>query len=410
MFDTTDLIEIKNVGFVPADWQIKRLEEVSEFITKGATPTTYGFEWTESGIPFFKSDCIKEGKFIFGSFQYISDAAHKALNRSKIQSGDILISITGDLGKVAIVPKNITEGNINQHIARIRVDDTIADKKFVYHWINQEKIRNYYNLIKTGLAYPQISLVQVRNTEIPLPDLKEQQKIARILSTWDKAIELKEELAQQKIKMKKGLMKKLLTGKVRLPGFFGEWEEVSLGEVLKERKETGYINLELLAITAERGIVRRDEVDIKNNSSEDKSRYKRILPLDIGYNTMRMWQGVSGVSKYEGIVSPAYTVLKPTNKVDSFFIGYLFKLPKVVDVFRRYSQGLVDDTLNLKYENFKVINVIIPPDAHEQKAIAQILICFDKEIETVKKELAALKQQKKGLMQLLLTGKVRVKY
>jgi type I restriction enzyme S subunit len=90
-------------------------------------------------------------------------------------------------------------------------------------------------------------------------------------------------------------------------------------------------------------------------------------------------------------------------------MGYLFKLPKVIDKFRRYSQGLVDDTLNLKYENFKVIKVKIPQDVNEQKAIAQILICVDKEIEFLEKELEALKQQKKGLMQLLLTGKVRVK-
>jgi type I restriction enzyme S subunit len=90
-------------------------------------------------------------------------------------------------------------------------------------------------------------------------------------------------------------------------------------------------------------------------------------------------------------------------------MGYLFKLPKVIDKFRRYSQGLVDDTLNLKYENFKVIKVRIPQDVNEQKAIAQILICVDKEIEFLEKELEALKQQKKGLMQLLLTGKIRVK-
>src|SRR5690606_2228568 len=103
-------------------------------------------------------------------------------------------------------------------------------------------------------------------------------------------------------------------------------------------------------------------------------------------------------------LSPAYTILKPTNRVDSWFIGYLFKLPAIIDLFRRYSQGLVDDTLNLKYENFKLIKVKIPQDVNEQKAIAEILMCADEEIHLLEQELEALKQQKKGLTQLLLTG------
>lgn len=282
---------------------------------------------------------------------------------------------------------------------------------FIEHYLKSERMMYLYNSIATGSLKEKqrVHFSQFLELELPMPSVKESEKIADILSTWDKAIELKKNLIEQKKEQKKGLMQRLLTGEVRLPGFKGEWKEVRLGEVLKERKETGHVHLELLAITAQRGIVRRDEVDIKDNSSEDKSKYKRIMPLDIGYNTMRMWQGVSGVSKYEGIVSPAYTVLKPTDKVDSYFMGYLFKLPKVIDKFRRYSQGLVDDTLNLKYENFKVIKVRIPQDVNEQKAIAQILICVDKEIEFLEKELEALKQQKKGLMQLLLTGKIRVK-
>jgi len=245
--------------------------------------------------------------------------------------------------------------------------------------------------------------------DIHLPSIPEQDKIIKILNIWDKTIELKEKLIKQKKEQKKGLMEKLLTGEVRLPGYEDEWKEVRLGEVLKERKEIGYAELELLAITSKKGVVKRTDIEIKDTSSEDKSKYKRILPNDIGYNTMRMWQGVSGVSKYEGIVSPAYTILKPTSKVDSYFVGYLFKLPKIVDLFKRYSQGLVSDTLNLKYSNFKGIKANIPCDVNEQKAITKILLTQDKEIELFEKSLEILKTQKKGLMHLLLTGKVRVK-
>ncbi|MEK4221678.1 restriction endonuclease subunit S [Bacillus sp. FSL W8-0116] len=285
------------------------------------------------------------------------------------------------------------------------------DLEFFNWYVQLPFMQRYFYLSSDGVHIEKLlfKLEDWLQRKVCIPEVKEQKKIAKIISTWDKAIELKEKLIEQKKQQKKGLMQKLLTGEVRLPGYSGEWKKVKLGEILKERKETGYTELELLAITSSKGVVKRTEVDIKDNSSEDKSKYKRILPNDIGYNTMRMWQGVSGVSKYEGIVSPAYTILKPTNKVNSNFIGYLFKLPKIINLFRRYSQGLVSDTLNLKYENLKGIKVTIPQDVEEQKKIAEILLSIDNEIEMLQEYVNYLKQQKKGLMQLLLTGKVRVK-
>lgn len=204
-------------------------------------------------------------------------------------------------------------------------------------------------------------------------------------------------------------MQKLLTGKVRINGYKEEWKEVTLGSVFKERKDIGYENLELLAITSQKGVVKRSEVNIKDTSSEDKSKYKRICPNDIGYNTMRMWQGVSGVSKYEGIVSPAYTILIPTKNINSQFMGYLFKLPTVINLFKRFSQGLVDDTLNLKYENFKIIKVKIPGSLQEQEMIAEILNTLDEELSILNYEKELIHNQKQGLIQNLLTGKIRVK-
>lgn len=123
---------------------------------------------------------------------------------------------------------------------------------------------------------------------------------------------------------------------------------------------------------------------------------------------MRMWQGVSACSNYEGIVSPAYTILKSKENADAKFFSYLFKLPSIIFLFYRYSQGLVDDTRNLKYENFKKIKVNIPTDIEEQKAIAKILSQADKEIALLQQQLEQIKLEKKAMMQLLLTGIVRV--
>lgn len=159
---------------------------------------------------------------------------------------------------------------------------------------------------------------------------------------------------------------------------------------------------------ASQGIVPRDQLDLKDNSSEDKSKYLHICPGDIGYNTMRMWQGVSAFSEYDGIVSPAYTILKPSSKINAKYFVYLFKTQAVVFLFYRYSQGLVDDTRNLKYANFKKIKVTYPADKSEQDAIVKVLATANKEIELMQKELDHEKQKKKALIQLLLTGIVRV--
>lgn len=241
-----------------------------------------------------------------------------------------------------------------------------------------------------------------------LPPIEEQQKIAAILTTQDRVIELKGKRLAEKQRQKKYLMQQLLTGKKRLPGFNGAWKTDCLGKLFFERKETNCENIEMLAITGTQGIIPRKELDLKDNSSEDKSKYLRACVGDIGYNTMRMWQGVSAYSNYEGIVSPAYTILKPSSSINAKYFAYLFKMSEIVFLFYRFSQGLVDDTRNLKYENFKKIKVCYPPDMKEQTAIAEVLSAADREIELLQQDIEQEKRKKKALMQLLLTGIVRV--
>ena len=247
----------------------------------------------------------------------------------------------------------------------------------------------------------------IKNYKIPLPPLPEQQKIATILSNWDKTIEKLGLLIEAKEQKKKGLMQRLLTGKVRVKRFNNDWIERSLGEIFKERKERSFGNLELLSIGAE-GVYPQSNSNKKDNSNSDKSKYKRICPGDIGYNTMRMWQGRSAVSRLEGIVSPAYTIITPKDEVDVNYMGYLFQLPKTIHTFWRYSQGLVSDTLNCKFPSFAKIKVVIPPSKEEQEKIAKIIQVAEQEIQTIKDKRDLFIEQKKGLMQRLLTGKVRV--
>jgi len=246
-----------------------------------------------------------------------------------------------------------------------------------------------------------------------MPPLPEQKAIAQVLSTADAAIHTTEKLIVQKELRKKWLMQQLLTGKLRLRSasgerFGGEWKEMYLGEMFTERNETKFFDLPLLSI-GQNGVYPQDESVKKDTSNEDKSKYKRICPGDIGYNTMRMWQGRSALSELEGIVSPAYTIVTPKKNADSLFFSYLFKMTKMTNLFWRNSQGLVDDTLNCKFKDFSIVKVHLPQSKEEQTAIARVLQAADKEISLLKAKAEKLREQKKGLMQQLLTGRVRLK-
>ncbi len=273
-----------------------------------------------------------------------------------------------------------------------------------------QNLNNYlYPIVNIGAKHDmKISDDNSLSGYVVFPPLAEQNKIAEILSAQDKLIALKEKLIVEKKRQKKALMQQLLTGKKRLPGFSSDWVDVKLGNVFAERVETNCQNLELLSVTGTNGVVPRSTIETKDNSSEDKSKYLKICKGDIGYNTMRMWQGVSALSDYEGIVSPAYTILIPSKNISAKYFSYLFKMHAVIFLFYRFSQGIVDDTRSLKYYEFAKLHLTVPSDKKEQEAIADILTVADKELELLQKDLDQEKQKKKALMQLLLTGIVRV--
>jgi type I restriction enzyme S subunit len=177
--------------------------------------------------------------------------------------------------------------------------------------------------------------------------------------------------------------------------------------MFSERNERNNDGLSLLSI-GQNGVYPQENSIKKDTSNSDKSKYKRICVGDIGYNTMRMWQGRSALSDLEGIVSPAYTIVIPEDDADSIFFSYLFKTPKLINLFWRNSQGLVSDTLNCKYKDFAIVKAILPKRG-EQIAIAQVLQVADKELNLLKSKTDKLREQKKGMMQQLLTGKKRLK-
>lgn len=284
-----------------------------------------------------------------------------------------------------------------------------SDMKWLSYVLTSAHARYTLSNLATGTSGSMKNITKgtLLGLKILIPPPSEQKKIAQILSTWDKAITTTEKLLANSQQQKKALMQQLLTGKKRLLHGKG-WKNYKFDSLFRERVEVGRDDLPLLSITAEDGVVYQEDSGRKNTSNEDKSKYRRICPNDIGYNTMRMWQGRSSLSDKEGIVSPAYTIVSPTNKVVPSFAAYLFKLPALIHIFYRRSQGLVSDTWNLKFNHFKKINWSLPC-VEEQQKIATALSIADQEITALQQKVTALKQEKKSLMQQLLAGKRRVK-
>lgn len=241
-----------------------------------------------------------------------------------------------------------------------------------------------------------------------LPPLPEQQKIATILSTQDKVIELKEKLLAQKQQQKKYLMQQLLTGKKRLPGFDRKWNYVKANEIFKSIVDKSHDGkLEVLSSTQDKGIVPRSQVDIDIKYNENSlSTYKKVCEGDFVIS-LRSFQGGIEYSNYAGIVSPAYTVLRAIVKIDNGYYKQFFKSSNYIKRLNVAVYGIRDGK-QISYDDFGQIKIPVPP-IEEQREVAKVLSTADHEIDLLQKSIEAEKQKKKALMQLLLTGKVRVK-
>jgi restriction endonuclease S subunit len=189
--------------------------------------------------------------------------------------------------------------------------------------------------------------------------------------------------------------------KLRFKDFSEPWNTVRIGDVYSERSERGAEDMELLSVTMNDGVKMRSDIEGKDNSSEDKSNYKIVRAGDMVYNSMRMWQGANGISPWDGIVSPAYTVLKPRIPISNGFFAALFKTHRLINEFRKNSQGMTSDTWNLKYPQIETIKTCIPALA-EQEKIADFLMALDQRIEKQRTLVEHLKKYKRGLLSSLL--------
>lgn len=186
-----------------------------------------------------------------------------------------------------------------------------------------------------------------------------------------------------------------------------DWKLLPNIAIFSERIERGFENEELLSVTIGKGVIRQSDVDVKKDSSnEDKSKYKLIRVGDIAYNRMRMWQGALGYSEYQGITSPAYVVLKPKMEINQRFFHYMFRTPFYTNYSRRFSYGIVDDQLSLRYIDFKRMYSIVPP-LETQNTIVAYLDRKTQQIQEfiAKKErlIELLEEEKNNIINIAIT-------
>lgn len=272
----------------------------------------------------------------------------------------------------------------------------------------------YYNLNKLvfGSGQPLVTAGQLKSLKILLPPLSEQQKIAEILNVWDKAIEKQTQLIEKLELRKKGLMQQLLTGKKRLPGFSGEWKKVAIRDYAMEisLKNRQNENWEVLSCTKYDGLVPSLQYFGRQVFSKDVTHYKVVPQYCFAYATNHIEEGSIGYQRIykNALISPMYTVFKTDNNViDDIFLYKLLKSHRAIHLYNVMMEGSIDRRGGLRWDNFSTIKFLLP-DIKEQSAIADILVSCDNEIFLAKQKLNSFQYQKKGLMQVLLTGKKRV--
>jgi type I restriction enzyme S subunit len=200
------------------EWEVKRLGEVAELITKGTTPTSIGQNFTESGVNFLKAESISEnGSIISEKTAYIDNATHALLRRSQLKDGDLLISIAGVLGRIGTVSSDVLPANTNQALAIIRLPKNSTESRhYIFYFLRSSLIHKQINDVNVQAAQSNISLQNVGDLQIHLPPPAEQTAIAAVLSDMDAEIAALEAKRDKTRTLKQGMMQELLTGRIRL--------------------------------------------------------------------------------------------------------------------------------------------------------------------------------------------------
>ena len=383
------------VGIIPQEWEVKFFKDVCTFLNGRAYKQE---ELLSQG----KYPVLRVGNFFTNTNWYYSDLE---LDKDKYAvEGDLLYAWSASFG-----PRfwNGEKVIYHYHIWKV-VISSIIDKLFLYDYLEMDA-RKLYNQIQGG-TMAHITKGDMEQRYIPVPPMAEQRKIAEILGVWDEAIEKQSRLIEKLELRKRALMQQLLTGRTRLPGFTDDVQYRKLKPFITEKSErnTNQIYTNVLSVTNNRGFINQAEQFDREVASDNTANYKLVRKGQFAYNPSRVNVGsLDLLQTYDlGILSPMYIVFETKPTMDSKFLYYQLKSSWFVGHIPMYVQGSVRDSLS--FDGLENMRFWIP-SLPEQKAIAEVLTTADNEIATHRKKLDALRLQKRGLMQQLLTGKTRVK-
>lgn len=396
------------VGVIPKDWKVIKLGELLDFKNGiNAEKEAYG-----SGVKFINiMEIINNNSIYYNMIPGSVTLEEKQLLPNVVEYGDVLLNRTSEtrkeIGLTAVYLDN-EKPVFGGFVIRGRCKDSRLNHQFKKNCFQSPILRKQIISKGQGAVRANIGQKELEQVLLPLPPLPEQQKIASILTSWEKAIFTTQSIIGELKLRNKGLAQQLLTGKKRLKGFDGEWEELRADKIFKSYTNKSHNGeLEILSATQERGVIPRsmNNIDIKFDQ-RSLGNYKKVEIGDYVIS-LRSFQGGIEYSEYEGIVSPAYTVLKEILPISKTFFKVYFKTDTFINRLNTIIYGIRDGK-QINYKDFSTLKLPYPP-IKEQEAIASFLKKGNQELNLYEKKLTTLKEQKKGLMQKLLTGEIRVK-
>ena len=421
------------VGMIPSDWEVKTLEEVCQ--NQGIVRGPFGGALKKEMFVSSGYKVYEQKNAIYKSVdlgQYFVDASkYREMARFSIKPGDFIVSCSGTIGKIFKIPKKAPEGIINQALLKLSVDE---EKISSDYFITYFECDNFQSAIiddtQGGAMKNLVGMDKFRKSLFILPPtIKEQQRIANALSDVDTLINNLEKLIAKKKNIKQGAMQQLLTGRKRLPGFAPAkptYKQTELGQIptdweVKTIKELGVFLGGGTPSTKNESFWKGNipwisSADLSDDDIEHISMTRFITQEAVNFSATqicpqgtiliiaRVGVGKLALSQQKVCTSQDFCNLIPSKENDSKFLAYAL-LP-VMKRMSNESQGT--SIKGVAVDEIKKVQIIVPSSKAEQTAIANILSDMDTEIATLETKLAKYRKLKTGMMQQLLTGKIRL--
>jgi len=412
-------LKLTALGLITKDWNVFKIEELLEnkFIIShldGNHGELYpkNDEFTETGIPYISANNFINGFVDFNSCKFLSEERASKFRKGIAKDGDVLFAHNATVGPVAVLKTELDYVILSTTATYFRCNLEYLNNYYLKEYFSSDYFINQYTRVMGQSTRNQVPITTQRNFYVILPPLLEQRGIAKILGLMDGVINKNNELIAKKELRKKWLMQNLLTGKKRLKGFEGEWRVIHIKEVAEEVSIRNKSDKELtvLSCTKYDGLVPSLEYFGRKIFADDTSTYKIVPKNHFAYATNHIEEGSIGYQEKldEALISPMYTVFKTDSSINDTFFYKLLKSHKCVSQYQARMEGSIDRRGGLRWDAFSIIKISIP-SYKEQTAIAQVLQSADREIELLKAKGENLRAEKKGLMQVLLTGRKRVK-